>query len=371
VTVSLSQLLAANSILREDLDYVRGRLPDAEHFKGNTIVVTGAAGFLGYFFCHFFASLIAEGAGPKTVILLDTFVLGRPAWLDSLTSACERIRAYAFNIATDELETIPEAGEAAYVLHMASIASPTFYRRFPLETVDANIWGLRRLLDYYQGKKLRGLLFFSSSEIYGDPPQEHIPTSETYRGNVSCTGPRACYDEAKRFGETLCEIYAKQRSAPIRVVRPFNNYGPGMNLEDRRLPADFAKNVMHGSNLVIHSRGTPTRTFCYVADAVVGYLLALVHSEYDVFNIGIDVPEISVAELAAIYARHAQRITGRTVTVEYQTSEDKEYLTHNPERRCPDIAKARERLGFDPAIKVDDGVGRFLEYLWQNQKNQK
>src|SRR5262249_24558360 len=157
----------------------------------------------------------------------------------------------------------------------------------PLETIDANVWGLRSLLDFYQGKAgLAGLLFFSSSEIYGDPPAEHIPTDEAYRGSVSCTRPRARYDESKPLGGALCSVFARVHGMPITVVRPFNNYGPGMRIDDRRLPADLARSVLDGRDIVILSDGRPTRTFCYVADAVVGYLKCLLHGAFEAFNIG-------------------------------------------------------------------------------------
>ena len=146
--------------------------------------------------------------------------------------------------------------------------------------------------------QLKGLLFFSSSEIYGDPAPEAIPTNESYRGNVACLGPRACYDEAKRFGETLCWVFANTLGTPIRIVRPFNNYGPGMALTDSRAPADFGQCVMQNRDITIFSSGAPTRTFCYVADAVAGYFKALLHDRFDAFNIGIEKPEISVRELA-------------------------------------------------------------------------
>ena len=110
--------------------------------------------------------------------------------------------------ATDEIDTVPQAEEADYIIHMASIASPIFYRQHPIETLDANIWGLRRLLDFYRERPVKGFLFFSSSEIYGDPAPDMVPTPEHYCGNVSPTGPRACYDEAKRFGETMCALFA-------------------------------------------------------------------------------------------------------------------------------------------------------------------
>ena len=184
---------------------------------------------------------------------------------------------------------------------MASIASPTFYRKHPIETLDANIWGLRKILDFYKNKEIKGILMFSSSEVYGDPDSKNIPTTEKYLGNVSSIGPRACYDESKRFSETLCYLYAQKFGMPISMVRPFNNYGPGMSIRDKRVPADFALAILKNNDITIFSDGSPTRTFCYVTDAIVGYLKALTYGKFDIFNIGIDKPEISIYELAKIY----------------------------------------------------------------------
>src|SRR3977135_861476 len=141
--------------------------------------------------------------------------------------------------------------------------------------MDANVGGLRNLLDYglrqaKSGSPLSGFLFFSSSEIYGDPPPDQIPTPETYRGLVSCTGPRACYDEAKRYGETLCVAFARQHGVATRLAPPFNNYGPGLKINDGRVLPDFARDALAGRDIVMLSDGSATRTFCYAADAIVG-----------------------------------------------------------------------------------------------------
>lgn len=354
-----------NSVVKSDLDHIHAMLGDkAKAFDGQTIVITGCAGFLGFYITQYFV-LLAEKLGVKRVIALDTFLLDKPAWLTDLAAAHgDILEVQTFDISKDDLGAIPGASEAGFVVHGASIASPTFYRQYPVETLDANIWGLRHILDLYRGRDtLKGLLFFSSSEIYGDPDPASIPTPETYRGNVSCHGPRACYDESKRFGETMAWVYASQFDMPITVARPFNNYGPGMRLGDKRLPADFALAVTEGRDLVIHSDGTPTRTFCYVADAVAGYLLCLLHGEYDYFNIGIDKPEIMVRELAEIYRAAGEKVYGYGGTVHYQEAEDPAYLEDNPNRRCPVIGKAREVLGYNPTILVEEGIERYLRYL--------
>jgi UDP-glucuronate decarboxylase len=358
-----------NPVVADDMRRLRAQLPEAARFEGATILVTGAAGFLGYYISHFLCHLADTGVRPKSILLLDKFVLGRPGWIDQLAAAYPGVTVRSFDIATDRLETVPGARAADYVMHMASIASPTFYRKYPLVTLDANIWGLRNLLDAYRDTRLKGLLFFSSSEIYGDPAPEAIPTNEDYRGNVSCVGPRACYDEAKRFGETLCWVFANSFGTPVRVVRPFNNYGPGMALADRRAPADFAQCVLNNQDIVILSSGTPRRTFCYVADAVAGYFKALLHDQFEAFNIGIERPEITVKELAEHFQQAGAKLTGYKGRVIFQASPEKDYLTHNPERRCPDISRARTKLNYQPSIHVAAGVERFLKFLWHEQQN--
>jgi nucleoside-diphosphate-sugar epimerase len=228
--------------------------------------------------------------------------------------------------------------EFEYIIHAAGIASPIYYRLHPLETMDANIDGLRGLLEYararVEGKRdFGGFIFYSSSEIYGDPAPDRIPTPEDYRGNVSCTGPRACYDESKRYGETLCVVFARHYGVPVKMVRPFNNYGPGLKISDRRVIPDFARDVMNGRDIVMLSDGKPKRTFCYVADAVAGYY-KVVSTARDLFGYG-----------------------GRVVL---QAPKENDYLVDNPNRRCPDMTKSRVQLGYHPSILVDEGLRRSL-----------
>jgi len=357
-----------NPVLAEDLALIRRSLGETGRFAGATVLLTGCAGFLGFHLLHF---LLRHGGelGLQRVIGLDSFRLHRPAWLAGLERGFPGLlRVRRFDIAEDSLADVPGAAEARFVLHMASIASPSFYRRYPLETIDANVWGLRRLLDFYRGsQRLEGLLFFSSSEVYGDPAPGDIPTPETYRGNVACQGPRACYDESKRFGETLCEVFARSAGLPVRIVRPFNNYGPGMRIDDRRLPADLARAVLEGEDIVLLSDGSPRRTFCYAADAAAGYLKVLLHDAFESFNIGSDGPEIAVGDLAEIYRAAGAELLGYRGALRREQSADPHYLTDNPGRRCPDIAKARRLLGFAPAIGVEEGVRRHLRFLLQER----
>jgi UDP-glucuronate decarboxylase len=352
-----------NSILSEDLDRIHNGLGE-HNLEGAIVLVTGCAGFLGYYLLHYLVRYSKE-LNIRKVIGLDSFILEKPAWIYELSRQNPGLLAiHTFDIVAGDLNSIKLAKDATHVIHLASIASPSFYRKHPIETLDANVWGLRHLLEFYRESNcIRGILYFSSSEIYGDPAAVDIPTDEEYRGNVSCVGPRACYDEAKRIGETICRLFADVHSLPITVVRPFNNYGPGMRLGDKRLPADFANSTLEGQDIVIHSDGTPTRTFCYVSDAITGYVKALCYGEYDYFNIGIDFPEISVLELAAVYRRVAHDLLNKKVTIIFAKSNDPNYLVDNPSRRCPSIEKARRLLNYKPSVSIDEGVRRYLSFL--------
>ena len=353
-----------NKILVEDMAYILDHLStdEKQKFKNATIVMTGCGGFLGYYFMHFFARY-ADQLGIRKIIGLDNFLTGTRDWLETLEKKHEKVVLKEFNVITDNITDVEGASDANLIIHGASIASPIFYRIYPEETIDANITGLRRMLDFYKEKTIDGFLFFSSSEIYGDPFPEFIPTSEEYRGNVATMGPRACYDEAKRFGETMCYIFNQKYNMPISITRPFNNYGPGMNINDKRLPADFAKAVHEGRDLIMYSNGKPTRTFCYIADSITGYLKVLLHGKLDVFNIGIDTPEISVAEFANLFIKNAKKVYDYNGEVVFQVSSDEEYMKDNPNRRCPNIKKAKNTLGYNPSIYVDKGIGRYLEFL--------
>jgi UDP-glucuronate decarboxylase len=358
------------NILSSDIKHTLAGLNAQERtkFKDSTILITGCGGFLGFYFMQFFKQEAKE-LGIKKVIGLDNFMLGYPEWIKKLEKD-PVFDIQKFDIIKDKIESINGAEKADFIIHMASIASPMFYRKYPIETLDANIWGLRSLLDFYCERPIRGFLFYSSSELYGDPDSSHVPTSEDYNGNVCATGPRACYDESKRFGETMCMLFAQKYNLPIGVARPFNNYGPGMRIGDKRVPADFALAIIQNRDIEILSNGSPTRTFCYIADSICGYLKILLHGQYNYFNIGIEKPEISITQLADIYVKAGREIFGYTGQVKYTMSEDKEYLTNNPQRRCPNIDKARCILDYNPTIYVEEGVSRFLQYLKESDEGE-
>lgn len=357
---SVTSLYAeAYAWLEEDWMRVEESLGDkVARFFGKRILITGAAGFLGFGFLHFFSYLNTKHVERNRIRLVaaDNFLRGRPRWLTGLAAVNSDMRL----VRQDITQPWPESqAQFDFIVHCASVASPKFYRQYPLETLDTNISGLRHMLDLARRSESESILYFSSSEIYGDPPSNEIPTCETYRGNVSCIGPRACYDESKRLGETLCYLYAQQYGVPAKIVRPFNNYGPGLRLLDGRVIPDFCRDVLADRDIVLHSDGSPTRTFCYVSDALTGYLLVLLSSrQAEPFNIGTEFPEISMRDLAALLLK----IAGSRRKVVHRPSDEVHYLTDNPNRRCPDITRARSQIGYKPLIGLETGLGRTLEW---------
>ncbi len=352
-------------LLNRDLDTVTTGLRDEfASMAGSRVLITGGAGFLGYYMVR--SILHWNDRAPAKdrihVTVFDNYARGIPAWLESLRDRRD-LTLTRFDVRFPLPDPMPDF---EYIIHAAGIASPIYYRLHPLETMDANIDGLRRLLEYARARgeakrDFRGFIFYSSSEIYGDPASDQIPTREDYRGNVSCTGPRACYDESKRYGETLCVVFARHYGVPVKMVRPFNNYGPGLKISDRRVIPDFARDVMNGRDIVMLSDGKPKRTFCYVADAVVGYYKALVRGGAgEAYNVGVDRPEISMRELAEKVVATARDLFGYSGRVAMQAPAQSDYLIDNPNRRCPDLTKSRAELGYQPSILVDEGLRRSL-----------
>jgi len=362
---------SARKVVENDLDHIIVNLKEElPRISGKHLLITGGAGFLGHYLVqaitHWNRSAATRDAIHLTVH--DNFVRGIPDWLSRLKG--ER---YLTLVKHDVTHPLPSGmQDFQYIIHAACIASPTYYRRCPIETMDANVNGLRLLLEYAvrqreKGKPVEGFLFYSTSEIYGDPTPGNIPTPETYRGNVSCTGPRACYDESKRYGETLCVNFANQHALPVKIARPFNNYGPGLKISDRRVIPDFTRDVLAGKDIVMLSDGSPSRTFCYAADAIVGYYKILVKGRTgEAYNIGVESPEISMATLAEKIVALSRDLFGYEGKVVHKVSEDKDYLVDNPNRRCPVITKARRDLGYNPSISIDEGLKRSLIWYGEN-----
>jgi UDP-glucuronate decarboxylase len=342
--------------LDKDVKYINKYFKKKKFFKKKTILITGSNGFICFTLQNYLISC-QDTLKFKKLILTDINDKSSNRGVDN-----KKIFYKKFDIVKNSLSIFFKE-KFDIIIHAASIASPTFYRKFPIETADANVLGLRKILEYSKNNKNCRILYFSSSEIYGSPDKKNIPTKEEYNGNVSTIGPRACYDEAKRYCETLCYIFYKKFNIPVRIVRPFNNYGPGMKMNDSRLPADLANSVYKKKNFVLYSRGKDTRTFCYIADAMVGYLEALSYKSFEIFNIGNNDNEISVKNFAKKFSYYSYKINNFKPKIIFKKSKDKEYLTNNPNRRCPNIDKAKKLINFKARINLDEGIQRFLKFI--------
>ncbi|MEX0778255.1 MAG: NAD-dependent epimerase/dehydratase family protein [Balneolales bacterium] len=367
------EIKGSNDVLNLDMEHINSSLKDEfEQMAGKSLLITGGAGFLGYYLVQsiLYWNRNKTNEDKIKITVYDNYIRGVPEWLTSIEQ-----NEFIKLVKHDIINPLPKnMGSFEFIIHAASIASPHYYRKYPLQTMDANVGGLRFLLEYareqkVKGNPIEGFLFFSTSEIYGDPDPDNIPTAETYRGNVSCTGPRACYDESKRFGETLCVTYAQQFDLPISIARPFNNYGPGLKITDKRVIPDFMRDVLSNHDIIMYSNGSPSRTFCYIADAINGYFKVLVNGKKgEAYNIGVEKPEVSMKELAdiitAVAAKHAE-YNGKVIQTE---SSDLNYLVDNPYRRCPDITKARTDLGYTPQITIEEGLLRTFVWYMENQE---
>jgi nucleoside-diphosphate-sugar epimerase len=368
----ITGLIALPELVDEDLDSICGDLAsEFAQMASTRLLITGGGGFLGYYLIQSALHWNRKhaGGGRISVTVYDNYMRGVPSWLGALRS-----NADLTFVRHDMTLPLPDdIGHFDYIIHAAGIASPIYYRAQPIRCIDANIVGLRNLLDYSvrerdAGRPVRGFLFYSSSEIYGDPAASAIPTPETYRGNVSCTGPRACYDESKRFGETLCVNFATQEGIATKMARPFNNYGPGLKITDGRVLPDFARDVLAERDIVMLSDGSPTRTFCYATDAIVGYYKVLVRGlPGEPYNVGVDRPEISMAELGQLVVETARQLFGYRGKVVPGKAKEADYLVDNPNRRCPVIDKARTQLGYNPRVLIDEGITRSLVWYHHNR----
>ena len=303
------------------------------------VVVTGGAGFLGSHVCD---ALVERG---DSVVCIDNLVTGRE---ENITHLRDHPR-FRF-VAQDVVAGLPVEGDVDAVLHLASPASPPAYLALPLETMLVGSIGTKHVLDLARRAGARVLLA-STSEIYGEP-LEH-PQTESYRGNVSTTGPRAVYDEAKRFAEALTAAYHRTYGVDTAIVRIFNTYGERMRGDDGRVVTNFVTQALRGAPLTVYGDGRQTRSFCYVDDQVRGLLALLDSGVHDPVNIG-NPTEISMLGLAELVVE----IVGGDARLVHDPRP-----VDDPTQRCPDITRARSLLGWEPEVDLRTGLARVVQWF--------
>lgn len=356
-----------SSAVADDVERLLTDLDDVmPMFEGSTILVTGASGFLMSYIVDTIMGWNDRTDHPCRVLAIDNHMSGLPTRLAHL----EGRPNFTF-IRHDVSEPLALSERVDWIVHGASIASPPFYRQYPLETIRANVDGTRHMLELAEEHGVRGVIVMSTSEIYGDPEPHAIPTPENYRGFVSSTGPRACYDESKRLAETLSVTFHRLFGTPVKLIRPFNVYGPGLRIDDRRVLPDMISCVLEDRPIELLSDGSPTRSFCYVSDAV-ALMLRVLTSDIagEPINVGNDEVEISMFDLAQLVARVGSNVLERpAIPVVKKRSEEADYLVDNPQRRCPDLTFARSRFPrWKPKVTLEDGVKRLLRhYVEQKQ----
>ena len=343
----------SNFILKNDIDQIVENLSDVSHkFSGKNILLTGGRGFLGRYFMEIFNQLNEKVLSKKMqVTVLDNLITSGQE--GSEIPNYQNIQFINHNV----INKFSIDKKIDYIIHAAGIASPYYYRAYPLETLQVAIDGTKNMLELAELNSSK-LIFFSSSEIYGDPDSKNIPTKESYKGNVSCVGPRACYDESKRVGETLCNIFHNLRGIHTNTIRPFNVFGPGMQETDYRVLPNFTSRIKGNIPLQIYGTGNQTRTFCYITDAMEGFIRVILNGvPGESYNIGNPNPEISVISLI----KKIELILGKKVMYDIVDYPDS-YPADEPSRRCPDILKAKLQIKYEPRVDIDEGLKRFINW---------
>jgi nucleoside-diphosphate-sugar epimerase len=314
------------------------------------ILVTGGAGFLGSHLCK---KLLDQG---HHVICVDNLLTGKK---ENISSLLENGRFEFHELNVKDLHSLKDKQIGA-LYHLASPASPNAdspksYHSLPFETMEVNTLGTQICAQFALDHNAK-FLFASTSEIYGDP-LEH-PQKEDYRGNVSTTGPRAVYDEAKRFGETITSTFVREKNLDGRIIRIFNTYGPGMELADGRAVIEFATQALANEPLEIFGDGSQTRSFCYVDDLIEGIIKAMDSegTKGQVFNLG-NPGERTILDLAKLIIRLSN---SKSELIYKPLPED------DPMRRRPDISKAIEKLDWEPKVGLEEGLGKLIQFLKNN-----
>lgn len=337
-------------IIQQDIDWVLSKDLPWEKFKGQNILITGANGFIPAYFVELFMGLTLKFG----------LNIGITALVRSSEKAKKRFSAYANNpsltlVCQDVCAPIHLDKKINYIIHAASQASPKYFKIDPVGTLRPNVIGTNNLLELTRSHDVKGFLYFSSSEVYGNLSRNQ-PVREDQFGGLDPCSLRSCYGESKRMGETLCVSWASQYKVPIWIVRPFHTYGPGLALDDGRVFADFVADIVHRRNIQLHGDGSAIRSYCYLADALLAYMTILLKGDIgNVYNVGNLTESVSVIGLAnrliSLYPEFSLRVEQKNT----------DYPFSSVNQILPDTQKI-EKLGWKPFFSIEQGFKRTIDY---------
>ncbi len=343
------------NIIDEDISFIISNDLPWHEFSDKTILITGANGCLPAYMVETLLNLKKlRGIGPSKIIAL----------VRNIDAAQKRFSKYKERsdlewIVQDVCDPVEIKCKVDYIIHAASQASPKYYGTDPVGTLSANVLGTANMLNLAIKSSAKGFLFFSSGEIYGHVDPSQIPMKENSYGYVDPLDVRSCYAESKRLGETMCISWMHQYGVPIKIVRIYHTYGPGMKLDDGRVFADFVSDVVNGRDIVMRSDGKAIRSFCYLSDAIIAFFTVILKGEIgQAYNVGNDKAEISVIDLAnllvSLYPEKKLKVIKQDENV------TPGYLKSPFNRHVPDINKIKQ-LGWIPQISLNEGFKRTIE----------
>jgi UDP-glucuronate decarboxylase len=348
--------MTTNKIIKEDLQTIYNSDIDWTKFYNKTILITGANGFLPAYLVEslLYLNFIDSKNNVKVVALVR-----------NLKNANSRFSEYLNNsnlefLVQDVCEPILNKMKVDYVIHAASQASPKFYGIDPVGTLSANVIGTINLLNFSKINHVKSVLYFSSSEVYGELNPTQMPANEDVFGHINPTNVRSCYAESKRMGENICVSYHHQYDLPVKIVRPFHTYGPGMKLDDGRVYADFVSDILSNKDISMQSDGSAIRAFCYLSDATIGFLKVLLNGiNGQAYNVGNPNEEYSILELAEIIVNiYPEKKLKVNKLIKLDNNN---YLKSLVNKNSPDINKLSKTLNWMPIVTSYSGFKRTIE----------
>jgi len=343
-------------IIQQDIGHILARLGRGiDKLSGKNILITGASGLLGSYLVE---TIAYSNTGKKSSSQCHVTAMQKKKITAKHRLGYLLGRSDIQFVSHDAACAYNPSPKPQYIIHAAGMSAPALFLADPLGTIDVNVKGTRWILEYAKKNRVTSVLYISSGEIYGNPPPESIPTPESYTGNASTLGARACYISSKRLAETLCRIYFETYGVPVKIARPFIVYGPGLGITDRRVMADFIRQGLQGKPIEMASAGRDTRSYCYIEDATVAFFQLLLSSKNgEAFNVASDLEEMSIRNLARLV--HKICHIKKPVQVKEKNAS---YIQGAPNRVMPDISKLRTTFGCVPEVGIEEGLKRTIEW---------